>query len=269
MKLNIFNNPKPIIGMVHLPSLPGTKLNKLSLSNIVKNAVQDSIALENGGVDGLIIENYNDIPFSKSSVEPHIVSALTLIVNSVKQEVSIPYGINVLRNDWRAAIGIASITGSKFVRINVFSGAMITDQGVIEGDPKGCIEYRDRIAPKLKIFADVWVKHGIPLRLKERLSVAQAAKDTVYRGLADAIILTGEGTGEPVDLTELKTVRKAVSDRLLFIGSGVNNKNIVNYLDLADGFIIGTYFKRGGRIGNRVDIKRVTNLVDLVISSKV
>ena len=130
--------------MVHLPALPGTKFNKISLPKIIQWAVKDARALEQGGVDGLLIENINDIPFSKDHVDPHIVSAMTIIVNAIKKEVNIPYGINVLRNDWRAAVGIAAVTGAKFVRVNVFSGAMITDQGVIEGDPKGCIEYRDK-----------------------------------------------------------------------------------------------------------------------------
>jgi membrane complex biogenesis BtpA family protein len=261
MKFKTFKNPKPVIGMVHLPALPGSRSNKLSLSKITQRAVKDAQALEQGGVDGLLIENYNDIPFSKDIVDPHIVSAMTIIVNAIKTKINIPYGINVLRNDWRAAVGIAAITGAKFVRVNVFSGAMITDQGVIEGDPKGCIEYRDNIAPKLKIFADVWVKHGIPLKMKGRLSIAQAAKDTVYRGLADAIILTGEGTGEPVNLNELQTVRKAVPDRPIFIGSGIDPDNIENYIDLADGFIIGTYFNRGGKIGNSVSKDRVVKFV--------
>lgn len=264
MRLKTFKNPKPVIGMVHLPALPGTKFNKLSLPKITQWAVKDAKALEQGGADGLLIENYNDIPFSKDIVDPHIVSAMTVIVNAIKTEVNIPYGINVLRNDWCAAVGIAAITKAKFVRVNVFSGAMITDQGVIEGDPKGCIEYRDNIAPKLKILADVWVKHGTPLKLKGRLSIAQTAKDTVYRGLADAIILTGEGTGEPVNLNELQTVRKAVPDRPILIGSGIGPDNIKKYIDLADGFIIGTYFKREGKIGKPVGKDSVEKIIKIL-----
>jgi len=264
MKLKIFNNAKPVIGMVHLPALPGTKLNRLSLPNISKKAVQDAVSLEQGGVDGVLIENYNDIPFSKNNVGPHIISSMTTVVNEIQNEVNIPTGINVLRNDWRAAIGIASVTGAKFVRVNVFSGAMITDQGVIEGDPKGCIEYRDRIAPRLKILADVWVKHGVPLKLKGRLSIAQAAKDTVSRGLADAIILTGEGTGEPVKIDELKTVRKVVPDRPIFIGSGLRPDNIQKYIDLADGFIVGTYFEHSGKLKNNIEQVKVKKVIDLI-----
>ena len=99
------------------------------------------------------------------------------------------------------------------------------------------------------------------MKLKGRLSIAQAAKDTVYRGLADAIILTGEGTGEPVKLNELQSVRKAVPDRPILIGSGIDPDNIENYIDLADGFIIGTYLKSGGSIGNSVSKHRVEKLV--------
>ncbi|MCK5559444.1 MAG: BtpA/SgcQ family protein [Thermoplasmata archaeon] len=264
MKLDIFPTPKPVIGMVHLPALPGTQLNKLPLNKIAKLALKDAKALENGGVDAVLIENLNDVPYSKNTVEPHITSAITTIITEIRAAMKIPIGVNVLRNDWRAALGIAAITGASFVRVNVFTGAMITDQGVIEGSPKECIEYRNKLDPTIKVIADVWVKHGIPLKLKGRLSIGQASKDTVYRGLADGVILTGEGTGEPVALEELHEVRGAVPDRPIFIGSGLNLNNINNYYDQADGFIIGTYFKRGGKITNQVDMNRVRKIVDLM-----
>lgn len=264
MKLDIFPTPKPVIGMVHLPALPSTHLNKLPLHKIAQLALKDAQALENGGVDAVLIENLQDVPYSKNTVEPHITSAITTIITEIKAAIKIPIGVNVLRNDWRAALGIAAITGASFVRVNVFAGAMITDQGVIEGSPKECIEYRNKLDPTIRIIADVWVKHGIPLKLKGRLSIGQASKDTVYRGLADGIILTGEGTGEPVALDELNEVRGAVPDRPVFIGSGLNLDNINNYYDQADGFIIGTYFKHDGKIAKPVDVDRVRKFVDII-----
>ncbi len=265
MKLKFFSTPKPVIGMLHLPALPGTQLNTLPLSEIVEYTIKDARILEGGGVDAVMLENYFDVPYAKSNVEPHIISAVTTIANALNQELDIPFGLNILRNDWKAAIGIAAITGAKFVRVNVFAGAMITDQGIIEGSPKECIEYRNKLDPSIMIFADVWVKHGIPFKFKGRLSIAQAAQDTVERGLADGLILTGEGTGKPVELDELKSVRAAVPRKPIFIGSGLNFKNLEKYIVLADGFIIGTYFKRGGIVSNPVDIKRVEKIIKAVL----
>ena len=188
-------------------------------------------------------------------------SAMTLAVEAVRDVVNIPVGVNVLRNDSKSAIAIASVTGANFIRVNVHTSAMITDQGIIEGNAYETVRYRRELGADIKVFADVLVKHAIPLGNQ---SIEQAAKDTVYRGLADAVIVTGIGTGETTDLEDVARARKAVPDFPVLVGSGVHEENIVKLLSIADGVIVGTSLKEGGVITNSVDITRVAQLMTLV-----
>ncbi|HJX37249.1 MAG TPA: BtpA/SgcQ family protein, partial [Anaerolineae bacterium] len=126
----LFGTSKYVIGMVHLLALPGSPKWAGQMAKVLERAVADARALEGGGADGLMVENFGDVPFRKGRVEAHTVSAMTLAVMAVREAVGIPVGVNVLRNDIRSAIAIASVTDCQFVRANVHTGAMLTDQGI-------------------------------------------------------------------------------------------------------------------------------------------
>jgi len=261
MLKSIFGVKKPVIGMIHLLPLPCSPMNNLNLTKITDIALNDAHALEDGGVDGLLVENYGDIPFNKAHVGPHTVSSMTVIAKEISDSVNIPIGINVLRNDAISAIAIAFAVGAKFIRVNVYTGAMITDQGIIEGEAYTIVRYRKNILPDVKIFADVNVKHATPIITEP---IVQMAEDTAYRGLADALIITGRSTGKPPIIDNLIKVKKAVPDRPIFIGSGVDIDNIGEFLLHADGIIVGTSFKKEGITTNPVDRERVIGLMNVV-----
>jgi membrane complex biogenesis BtpA family protein len=257
--LDIFKNEKPVIGVVHLKPLPGYSEHK-SMEDVLEAAIKDAVKLKEGGVDGIIIENYGDKPYYPTNVPPHIVASFSIIVHEIKKLIDIPIGINVLRNDAISALAIATVNKCDFIRVNVFSYAYITDQGIIEGKAHEIIRYRNHLRSNVKIFADIFVKHSFPLF---NLSIETVAKDTYYRCKADAIILTGEETGKEVNIENVLKV-KSVLEAPVFIGSGININNIEKYLNIADGFIIGTFFKRDGKIENEVDLERVKKLVNIV-----
>ena len=252
---------KDVIGMVHLLPLPGSPKWAGQMAKVLERAVADARALEGGGVDGRRGENFGAAAFRKGRVEAHTVSAMTLAVMAVREAVGIPVGLNVLRNDIRSAIAIASVTDGQFVRANVHTGAMLTDQGIIEGDAYETIRYREQMSADIKIFADVLVKHGTPLGDQ---SIEQAARDTAYRGLADAIIVTGSGTGQPADMEDLMRAKEAVPDVPVLVGSGVHESNVVKVLSVADGVIVGTSLKEGGIAAKPVDQARVAALIATV-----
>jgi membrane complex biogenesis BtpA family protein len=257
----IFDAPKYVVGVVHLLPLPGAPRWGGEMSQVLDNAVADARAMEDGGVNGLIVENFGDAPFCKDRVEAHTVSAMTLAVAAVRAAVSIPVGINVLRNDSRSALAIAAVTGASFIRVNVHTGAMLTDQGLIEGQAYETIRYRKELGVEIKILADVLVKHAVPLGDQ---ALEQAAKDTVYRGLADALIVTGSGTGEPTAREDVLRTKEAVPDYPVLVGSGVHEGNVVEVLSLANGVIVGTSLKEDGIVTNPVDQARVASLVAAV-----
>ncbi len=257
----MFGTPKYVLGMVHLLPLPGSPRWAGAMPEVLDRAVADAQALEAGGVDGLIVENYGDIPFAKGRVEAHTVSAMTLAVAAVGNAVGIPVGVNVLRNDGRSALAIAAVAGAGFMRVNVHTGVMVTDQGIVEGDAYETVRCRRQLGVDIKILADVFVKHATPLGMQ---SIEQAARDTAYRGLADALIVTGSGTGEPTEMGDVLRVREAVPDVPLLVASGVDKGNVAPLLSVADGVIVGTSLKQGGVTTNPVDEKRVAGLMAVV-----
>lgn len=255
----IFNTTQPIIGVVHLLPLPTSARWGGNLNAVIDRAEQEAVALVSGGVDGIIIENFFDAPFPKSRVDPAVVSAMTSIVSRLMELVSQPIGINVLRNDSLSAMAIASCTGAAFIRVNVLSGVMATDQGLIEGCAHELLRYRRELGSNVKILADVLVKHAHPLSSSD---LTVAVKETIERGLADAVILSGIATGNAPSLAELRLAKAAAGNVPIIVGSGADCDNITSLMQFADGAIVSSSLKRQGKIENSIDPIRVTQFVE-------
>ncbi|MCD8486871.1 BtpA/SgcQ family protein [Kamptonema cortianum] len=260
MDLNqIFKTPNPIIGVVHLQPLPTSARWGGNLKSAIARAEQEATALASGGVHGIIVENFFDAPFAKESVDPAVVSAMTLIVDRIMNLVTLPIGVNVLRNDAHSALAIASCTGAAFVRVNVLTGVMATDQGLIEGPARELMRYRRELDSNVKILADVLVKHARPLGSP---NLTTAVQETIERGLADGVILSGWATGSPPSLEDLELASAAAKGTPVFIGSGANWENISTLISAADGAIVSSSLKRHGRIDQPIDPIRVSRFVE-------
>jgi membrane complex biogenesis BtpA family protein len=247
---------RAVFGMIHLKALPGAPLFAGSLDIVIDAALADARAIVEGGGDGFAIENYGDRPFGKDRVAAETVAAMTRVISEVLHAVRVPFGVNVLRNDAASALAIAAATDAAFIRINVHTGSMLTDQGVIEGRAAETLRLRAHLAPDVAIFADHFVKHAVPLAA---IDPVQSAKDLRFRGLADAIIITGPETGSAPDAERLRAIRAAV-DAPLIVGSGLTTENAVAF-GAADAAIVGTAIKRGGDVDQPVDAKRVAALL--------
>jgi uncharacterized protein len=257
----IFKTSTPVIGVVHLLPLPTSPRWSGSLKTVIDRAEQEAAALAAGGVDGLMIENFFDAPFTKDQVDPAVVSAISLVVQRVMNLVMLPVGINVLRNDARSALAIAACTGAKFIRVNVLTGVMATDQGLIEGQAHQILRYRRELGCDIKIFADVLVKHARPLGAP---NLTTAVRETIERGLADGVILSGWATGSPPNLEDLELAMDAAKGVPVFIGSGADWENIPSLIQFADGVIVSSSLKRHGNIEQPVDPIRVSRFVESV-----
>ena len=254
-------NHKLLIGVVHLGPLPGAPRWRGNLEAVIRSAVNDARAYERGGADALFIENFGDVPFTKASVGPETVAAMTAAGRAVRAAVKLPLGFNVLRNDALAALALCAACAGSFIRVNVHTGAMLTDQGLIEGNAFDTLRYRHRVCPGVQIFADVHVKHAVPLG---NWNIADSARDTIERGLADALIVSGAGTGLAADLADVERVRSACPEAKILLGSGVTLAIARDFLPLADGFIVGTSLKAGGKLANPVDARRVAALASVM-----
>lgn len=251
---------RAVIGVVHLPALPGSPGHSLSRSEIFDHALADARALFDGGVSGVVVENFGDAPFFPDHVPQHTIADMTVIVRAITAlNPAIPVGVNVLRNDASAALAIAAASEGCFIRVNVHTAAMLTDQGWIEGKAQRTLRERKALgADHIAIAADVGVKHALR---PDGFDLTQAAKDVTLRGQAGAVIVTGAATGAAADLHELQVVRDAVPSTPVFVGSGVDIHNIGSILDVADGVIVGTSLKAGGDVASPVDVERVKGLV--------
>lgn len=256
--------PSPCFtGMVHLPALPGSPGHIFPMEEIITRAIRDAETLKAAGFDALLIENFGDAPFHPDRVPPASVAAMAVVANVVQRVVGLPMGINVLRNDATAALGVAAATRASFIRVNVHIGVMATDQGLVSGQAHETLRCRRQLGQGIAIFADVHVKHATPVSEPD---IVQAAKDTAYRGLADALIVTGRATGDPVDLEDLRKVHEAVPDRRVFVGSGATADTVPELLQYATGVIVGTGVKPRGDPSAPVDLELARSFVQSVRS---
>jgi membrane complex biogenesis BtpA family protein len=252
--------------MLHLPPLPGSPrytAPSLGVDRITQFVLKDADTLADGGVQGLMIENFGDVPFYPGRVPAHVVAHMTAIALAVCERFrQIPLGINVLRNDGQSALAIASAVGAAFIRVNVLCGARVTDQGILQGIAHDLLRDRAMLgAQQVRIMADVDVKHSAPLA---SIALEDEVEDTLHRGLADALIVSGSGTGKATDADHVQRVKAVARAASVFVGSGVSPENIQAYVPHADGFIIGTAFKKEGQAANPVDRDRVTQLMSMV-----
>ena len=245
-----------LIGVIHLRPLPGSPGWLGSMAEVCDLAAADASAYLEGGFDAVVIENFGDIPFTKTQVAPETVAAMARAADSVRGAISgkLPIGFNVLRNDADTALGLCAACDGSFIRVNVHSGAMVTDQGVIEGDAYASVRKRTTLCPNVKIFADVLVKHAAPLG---DIPLEHAASDTWHRGKADALIASGVGTGQATSLDDLRRIRKACPDVPLLVGSGATAASAAELLTVADSLIVASALKKDGVLAAEVDIERV------------
>lgn len=252
-----------LIGVVHLPPLGGspgarglTPAQALAFAG--EWAVNEVRALTRAGFEGIIIENLGDAPFFKDRVPPETVSAMSVIAAACKEVTSLPVGINLLRNDGSSALAVAAVTGSAFIRVNVISGVVATDQGLIEGRGAELVRERARLGVEneVAIFADVLVKHARTLS-SDDLEIA--LEDTALRGGADAVILTGASTGRAADPRMLERAGHiAVQHGIAtYVGSGATVESLEFLSQHISGVIVGSALREGGRAGEPLNLKQM------------
>jgi len=249
---------RPLIGMIHPAPLPGSPRYAGDVRKILDSALRDAEALAAGGASAIMLENFGDLPFYPGRVPAHVIASMTAIACAVRRTVDLPLGINVLRNDGQSALAVALASGAQFIRVNVLCGARVTDQGVINGIAHDLLRDRAQLgAQSIAIFADVDVKHSAPLAARP---LEDEVEDTVERGLVDALIVSGSGTGKKTDPAHARLVKTIRPNVPVLIGSGASAESVKNYLPHADGFIVGTAIKIDGKVENAVDANRVRKL---------
>lgn len=246
-----------VIGVVHCPAFPGApRYAGMSRDAIYKLALDDATAYARGGVDGLIIENHGDIPFSKpDDIGDETSAFMAVTADRIKRETGLPMGINVLANAAVPALAIAAASGAAFVRVNQWANAYVANEGIIEGAAAVALRYRARLrAEGIHVFADAHVKHGAHAIVADR-ALEELVRDVAFFD-ADAIIATGQRTGDAASTNYLRQIR-AASNLPLLVGSGCTKENVAEILSVVDAVIVASSLKVGGVWWNPVDETKV------------
>lgn len=252
---------KVIVGMLHLPPLPGSPRFGGSMKEVIRRARMDLKALVQGGIDAILIENFGDTPYPVGVMPRISLVAMAYVVGVLAREIRRPFGINIQFNQFKAEVALAAVSGAAFIRVEGFVDNLLVDSGWSPGCAASVTRYRAQWADSLEIWADVHVKEAIVLGGRPLVEAARAAASS----LADALIITGGRTGEETPLEDLQVVKASVSCPVL-IGSGLNVNNAARLLQVADGAIVGTALKKDGKVGNPVDPDRVAALIRIARS---
>lgn len=243
-----------LVGVIHLPPLPGSPRSSEPIPSIVAGAESDAKTLADAGFDAVLVENFGDTPFFRGDVPPVTVAAMTACASAVRAAApGLSLVVNVLRNDALAALSIAHVAGARAIRVNVHTGARVTDQGVIEARAHETLRARRALgAVQVEIWADVDVKHSAPLAARP---LEEEVVDTCERAMADRVLVTGGATGKGVDVDTLTRVA-AVSTRPVLVASGATLDGLATLGKHASGVIVGSALRADGRAGGRVDASR-------------
>src|SRR5215217_5486722 len=255
----LFAQSKPIIGVIHVGALPGTPRGSKSVAELVREAKEEARVYRECGVDGVIIENMHDVPYLKSEVGPEIVAAMTAIGSEVKIECGLPVGIQILAGANIEAMAVAHAAGLDFIRAEGYAYAHVADEGLIEASAAKLLRYRKVIgAGRVQVWADVKKKHSAHA-ITADVSLGQTAETVEFMG-ADCVIVTGSVTGQAPKVADVQEAKQHCH-LPVFLGSGVSERNIEQFYNEADGFIIGTAFKVDSLWSNTIDPARVLQFI--------
>ena len=259
MKPRLFASPRPVIGMIHVQALPGTPANRLTLDKIIAAAVNDARIYRAAGLDGVALENMHDVPYLRGAVGPEIVSAMSLIARAVKEEFRGVTGIQILAAANKEAVAVAHAAGLDWVRVEGFVFAHVADEGFIDSCAAELLRYRKQIgADRVQVWADIKKKHSSHA-ITADISLGETAHAAEFMR-ADAVIVTGPVTGRPPKPADIEEARAGTSLPVI-LGSGMDAGNIADFLPVADGFIVGSAFKHGGRWDQPLDRTRIRRLM--------
>lgn len=260
----LFGTSKAIIGVIHSLALPGSpSYQGASMESLAAFAVEEAQRYARGGVDGLILENHGDIPFSKpEDIGPETVAAMSVLARHVRMHVELPLGINMLANAAVPALATAHASGSTFIRVNQWANAYVANEGIIEGPAAKAMRYRTWIhAQRVKVFADVHVKHGAHAIVADR-SIPELARDAEFFD-ADVVIATGQRTGNAASIGEVSEIAESTHLPIV-IGSGVDVENVADLLSVADGAIVASSLKEDGVWWTPVSERKVAAFMKVV-----
>lgn len=250
---------RALIAMIHLPPLPGAPRYRGSVAQIVDSACAEAARYADAGIDALMLENMHDAPYLNGRADAETVAAACAACCAVRAaHPRARLGLQLLAAANREALAVALAAGFDFIRAEGFVFAHVADEGIIESCAGELLRHRARLAAqRIAIYADIKKKHSAHA-ITSDVDLAETAAAAAFFG-ADGVIVTGSATGRPADPADVDRARHGGLPVL--VGSGLTPKNLAAFAS-ADGFIVGSFFKEGGRWDRPIDPGRVGRFVD-------
>lgn len=255
----LFGDLKPVIGMVHFGALPGAPLydGSSGVDGLLESARHDLAALQAAGIDAILFGNENDRPY-EFSADRASLATMAFLIGRLRPEITVPFGVNVLW-DPVSTIALASASGASFVR-EIFTGTYASDMGPWTPDAGAAMRYRNRLGCKeVAMFYNVSAEFADSL---DRRPLADRARSAVFSSIPDAILVSGQITGEAAELSELQAVKAAVQGIPVLANTGVKHETVADVLAIGDGCIVGSSLKVDGNTWNAVDPDRAADFME-------
>ncbi len=252
----IFGKTKPVIGMVHFGALPGTPLYDPDI-DLLASVRADLHALQDAGFDAVMFGNENDRPY-EFDVDTASTATMAAVIGELKSEITVPFGINVLW-DPMSSVALATATGAHFVR-EIFTGTYASDMGPWTPNAGEALRYRNRLGrPDLAMLYNISAEFAHSL---DQRSLPDRARSAVFSSIPDAVLVSGQITGEAAALSDLEAVKSVLPDIAVMANTGVRHDTIADVLAISDGCIVGSSLKVDGDTWNAVDPERAKDFMD-------
>jgi membrane complex biogenesis BtpA family protein len=261
----VFGEGKPVIAMVHFGALPGSPLHEAGrgIDGLIEGVSRDLDALQEAGFDAVMFGNENDRPY-EFSVDTASTATMAYVIGRVRDRIRVPFGVNVLW-DPMSSIALAAATGAAFVR-EIFTGTYASDMGPWTPDAGKAMRYRDRLGrPNLAMLYNVSAEFAYSL---DQRPLADRARSAVFSSIPDAILVSGQITGEAAELSDLEAVKKVLPDTPVLANTGVRHATVGDVLSIADGCIVGSSLKVDGNTWNAVDPERAKEFMRLARAAR-
>ena len=255
----VFATARPVIGMVHLGALPGAPLHdrEAGLEGLVEGARADLLALQAAGFDAVMFGNENDRPY-EFAVDTASTATMAYVIGRLRSEITVPFGVNVLW-DPMSSVALAAATGASFVR-EIFTGTHASDMGLWTPDAGRAMRYRDRLGA-----SDVAMLYNVSAEFSDSLDrrpLQDRARSAVFSSIPDAVLVSGQITGEAAALSDLEAVKAVLPDTPVLANTGVKHESVADVLRVADGCVVGSALKVGGDTWKAVDPDRAQDFMD-------
>ena len=261
----VFGPGKPVIAMVHFGALPGSPLYDPArgIDGLIDGVSKDLDALQQAGFDAVMFGNENDRPY-EFAADTASTATMAYVIGRVRDRIKVPFGVNVLW-DPSSSIALAAATGAAFVR-EIFTGTYASDMGPWTPDAGKAMRYRDRLGRSdLAMLYNVSAEFAYSL---DQRPLPDRARSAVFSSIPDAILVSGQITGEAAALSDLEAVKKVLPDTPVLANTGVKHATVADVLKIADGCIVGSSLKVDGNTWNAVDPERAKEFMRLVRAAR-